>query len=884
MRLWVWGWTMVWLSALAFGAMAEALIFNGSFQQDADGDGVPDGWTTAGRRDIQQELRRVQDPQRGWVVELRCTRFVAGTPDSHVMLAQVDRVGVQRGQWYRLRLWARSEGVTGVNVALVNRKVWASAGLEDSFSPEERWQPFEFFFQATQDLKPEESRFQIWFTSTGTLWVDDVELEPMPGFRRQWQPALPWEGKGNALPNSSFECGGAGWGCWSPDIPGWGGQVYRLLGQADEQRAFHGQRSWRLSLEPEALPVFYFDYFDPLERPVKALLLGHEGWVPLERGTSYVFSAYVQADRPNLPVLMVIQQAEGRSLQRTFSVGQDWTRVEMAFTAETDFACGFVGLDLRQAENPEGTLWLDALQWEVGTTPSPYRPREALESAVETERVGNIFLEPEMGLEFRLRAFNGAEAERTLRGTLTLTDFFDQVVWRREVGLKVPAGRNASLLFQRLMAGRRGFFRLRWEPEQGLPQTMRCALIEPSLERDSLFGMNHAFPWEFLLRLAHWAGVRWWRDWSVQWRIVQPQRDGFNFRVPDAQILRVLEAQGNVLVLLPFPSAPWATKPNMEAIQAIARNDYERQRMVVACKPERWEDFAAYVRASVERYRVRVRAFEILNEPVYTTYALPRRLGHNTADYVELLRVAYQAAKEVDPGVLVVGGIGGPPSLGEVREFVEQGGLRWCDVMDLHLYPHRGWPETYEEAFQELWERMKARGEAKPIWLTEFGCYGDDDPPFSPFAIGDAAMNRALRPNERQAASDLVRFAALFCAYGVRKIFYHAGTSAGLHQNDAGNVFFEYGGTPRKQYAAQAALARFLGPDVEFVRKWTEPEGIRAYEFRSRGRRVVILWARGGERALELPEGLEAFDIMGNPLPSRRVSVGETPLYLVGKP
>ncbi len=892
MTRWVWGLCVALslLSVASAAAPTEALIFNASFAQDANGDGIPDGWTTSGRAGVEQKLSLVTDPQRGHVARLACTRFESGFPDSHAMLAQLDRTAVRAGQWYRLRLWARAESLESgdAQVALVNRLHWYDVGLTESFAPTEKWEQFEFFFRAKQDLKAEESRFQIWFTGTGTLYIDDLALEPVAALRRQWHPQLPMAGVTNALPNSGFECGGAGWACWGPDLPGWGGAVFRLLGEWDSQRAFEGRHSWRISLSPETLPVCYFDYFDPVASPVKVLLVGHQGWISVERGQSYVFSAYVCADRPETTVRVICWQADARRVERTFSVGQDWTRVQLAFTAAADFACGFVGLDLKNAAKPEATLWLDALQWEQGQEPLPYHPREAVEAQLETDLVGNIFTDPQAGLTFRLRAFNATDTAQKLHGTIVVTDYLDQSVWRQEVNLPAGPKETTQVAYNRVLAGRRGFFRLQWQPTAAqksappLVQTVRCAVIEPSLENDSLFGMNHAFSWEFLLRLSHQAGLRWWRDWSVKWHTVQPQPGAFSFRIPDAQIERVLDAQGQVLVLLPFPAAPWATKPPMERIEAQAGEDrYLQQRFVVACKPERLEDFAAYVRASVEHYRGRIRAFEILNEPLYTTYAVPASLGYTTADYVSLLRTAYETARAVDPTCVVIGGIACPPDSKWISEFLEQDGLRWCDVMNLHLYPHRGPPDAYEAAFRTCGQRVKARG-VKPLWVTEIGCYSDDDPPFTPFTVGDSAMNQALRPNELRAAADLVKLAAIGCAAGVQKIFYHAGTCAAVNQNDAGNIFFEYGGTPRKQYTAQAALSRLLGPDVEFVRKWTELEGVQAFEFRSRAQAVVVLWTRrAGASALPVPPGYHALDLMGNPLAGPAVTPGDVPVYWV---
>ena len=867
-------------------AAAQTLVENGTFERVDARTGVPQAWAASGNPAIAQSLRSVSDPQRGLVAQLSCTRFSGGEPDSHVMLAQNGRVGVRRGQWYRLGFWARAADLRGrsVQVALVDRRAWEQVGLRQQFLPAPGWQHHTFTFRASQDLPPEHSRLQVWFTGTGTLLVDDVIMETTDPVQRQWRPALLPSGVGNALPNSSFECGGSGWGCWSPGISGWGGQVFRRMGELDESQAFHGRRSWKLSLSPDALPVIYWDYYEPLEARIRTLLLGHEGWVAVERGRSYTFSAYCRTDRDDLPVRMAIVQADGRTHQRTFRVSTEWQRVEMAFKADRDFASGFVGLDLSETDPPEGTVWLDALQWEEGDAATPYRPRTELESMIAAPAEGSILTRPGEGFAFDLGAHNGGQTVGTVRGTLTVTDFLDEIAWQQKVELPVPAGATETSRFVGILPGRRGWFRLRWQPEGGAPQDVRYAVIDPYTEDDSVFGMNHAYPWEFLLRLSHLAGLRWWRDWSVKWQTVQPEPDGFDFRVPDAQVDRVLDADGRVLVLLPFPSAVWATVPDEEKIEErAAGNRSMAERLPTAFKPTRLDDFERYVRESVAHYGDRIRCFEILNEPLFTHYAVPARFGYGIDDYIDLLRTAYGAAKAADPDCFVIGGIAAPPSNKWAKAFLEADGPQWCDAVNYHMYPRADWPETHEAEIRAHRELMLERGFDKPIWWTELGLYADDDPAFMPFKVGDDAMSGAMRPSELAAAADLVRFAAILCAHGTRKIFYHAGTCAALNQSSAGNMFFRYGGQPYKQFAAQAALSQLLGPDLEFVGKWTEPDWLTAYEFRSRGRTVVVAWTRSEDAPpLELRSDLTALDMMGNPLPGRGIRIGDIPVYFVG--
>ncbi len=884
------------LAAAGYAAAgAESLVYNGSFQTVGAKPGELAGWMATGRAEIQQTLTAVQDPESETVAQLTCTRFVGGTPDSHVMLAQVGHVGLKRGQWYKLDLWARSSdiGAGVVRVALSNTRDWSNTGLSGSFVPPDRWEHEEFVFRASQDLTPADSRRQIWFPSTGTLWVSDVSLTESAPVARRWSPSLSVVGVSNALPNSSFECGGTGWGSTALGIPGWGAQVFERLGEWDRTRGFHGGASWKLSLAPDKLSQVYHDYYDPVAYGVRALLLGHEGWVEVEPGQTYVFSSYVQADRADTPVRILVREADGPQHEQAFRVGADWQRVELAFKAEARYACGFVGLDLREAAKPEGTLWIDAVQFEQGPKAMAYAPRSEVEAFVETDKAGNIFTDPAAGMALRIRAFNASGAQRAAKAVLRITDFMDrpaqEVAWQADI----PAGSAARAEYLRVLAGQRGFFRVSRDAEGQPPQSLRCAVIEPSPEPDSVFGMNHAFSARFALELAQAAGLRWWRDWSDKWQTVQPKPDGFDFSIPDVQINRVLDAGGNVLVLFPFPSAIWATKADAAQVAAAAGNNaYLKERLPTAYKPAKLDGFANYVKASVAHYKARIHVYEVLNEPLFTNYSLPAEFGYKTEDYVDMLRTAYRAAKEADPGCAVVGGLSCPPGMqwvevdgrryeAGVRQFIALDGLKWCDILNYHMYPERGRAEVCDAQLRAPAEAMRARGQEKPIWMTEFGIYAEDDPPFTPYGFGDGAMEGARRRNELAVAGDLARYAAIFCAYDVRKVFYHAGTCAGLHESNAENMFFEYGGAPRKQYAAQAELSRLIGTDVEFVRKWEKPEGLQAYEFRSRGRTVVIAWTRRADFTLDVPAGMRALDLMGNPLPAGPVKLADVPVYLV---
>jgi hypothetical protein len=290
--------------------------------------------------------------------------------------------------------------------------------------------------------------------------------------------------------------------------------------------------------------------------------------------------------------------------------------------------------------------------------------------------------------------------------------------------------------------------------------------------------------------------------------------------------------------------------------------------------PRDLSEFANYVRTTVRHYAGRLQVWEIMNEPVYTEYALPRENGYSVADYVKLLEVAYQAVKEADPKAFVIGGIAaGPETL--TADFVAAGGLKWVDAINIHTYPGMAYPERYLAGLEGLNAAMEKAGGRKPIWDTEGAYYADDDVPFAPFTWWGTQLE-----TERECAAYQVRLDVILIAAGTRKIIYHSGTPGSLNREDPAGIFFEWDGAPRKMAASQAALTALLGLDTVSLGALSETP--RAYGFRSRGKTVVVVW-NDGEGDFALTPGREArlLDIVGNEVKERSVALGETPCYLV---
>ena len=109
-----------------------------------------------------------------------------------VMLSQ-QGVPVKDGQWYRISLKARAEGMAGkpVTLALQSTQTWNALLDYQSFTPTEDWRTYRFLVQSS-GTADKNTRFQIWYGNPGTLWLADVAMLPVapPSAEGRWSQGL----------------------------------------------------------------------------------------------------------------------------------------------------------------------------------------------------------------------------------------------------------------------------------------------------------------------------------------------------------------------------------------------------------------------------------------------------------------------------------------------------------------------------------------------------------------------------------------------------------------------------------------------------------------------------------------------------------------------
>jgi len=125
-----------------------------------------------------------------------------------------------------------------------------------------------------------------------------------------------------------------------------------------------------------------------------------------------------------------------------------------------------------------------------------------------------------------------------------------------------------------------------------------------------------------------------------------------------------------------------------------------------------------FVKTIAERYKEKITAWEIWNEEDLSYF-----WKGNVGEYVELIKYAYLALKEVDENnIVVMGGL----ALGEagtgsynphfLEEFLEMGGGEYVDVYAFHVYG-----DTLLQRYEYMRNTLEKYGEEKPLWITEFG-------------------------------------------------------------------------------------------------------------------------------------------------------------------
>jgi len=259
--------------------------------------------------------------------------------------------------------------------------------------------------------------------------------------------------------------------------------------------------------------------------------------------------------------------------------------------------------------------------------------------------------------------------------------------------------------------------------------------------------------------------------------------------------------------------------------------------------PDDFDDFGDFVYTFVDRYRGRIAYVQIWNEPNIFPEWGNRPI--DPAGYVDLLRVAYQRAKEADPNVQVLSAplaitLGQPhPEAGKwismneiefLEAMYEAGAMDYFDILSANAFGLASPPEESPQAgtlnFQRvlfLREVMERYGDGdKAVWFNEYGWNA------SPEDLPEEELIWQRVSEEEQAAFTVqgIEYALDNWPWaGVFNIWYFR--QVGNISPDRSDYYFrmvDVDFTPRLvYYAVQEAAQQFVGPAAPGYYQETNP-------------------------------------------------------------
>jgi hypothetical protein len=143
--------------------------------------------------------------------------------------------------------------------------------------------------------------------------------------------------------------------------------------------------------------------------------------------------------------------------------------------------------------------------------------------------------------------------------------------------------------------------------------------------------------------------------------------------------------------------------------------------------------YSAYCSYIVSQIGSRCNLWEVWNEWNIsnggTTQEVADTAGLSVTAYLDVLQIAYAAAKAANPSVKIVGGVVAEPYDQTARSedwfntFLATNWHQYCDEFSFHHYHNFCIPERWHDQLQDTITKVRAVAPTKPIRITETGWY-----------------------------------------------------------------------------------------------------------------------------------------------------------------
>jgi len=361
------------------------------------------------------------------------------------------------------------------------------------------------------------------------------------------------------------------------------------------------------------------------------------------------------------------------------------------------------------------------------------------------------------------------------------------------------------------------------------------------------FGMNvnnrHAAPgygWPVL----DFGAYRTW-DSGVIWPAIEPARGVYRWEVLDKDVRDTLAHHAQFLLTLGQTPAWASSRPGEPAVYGKG----------YGAPPANLADWRDFVQAVAARYKGRIAAYEVWNEPDQAPF-----YTGTPAQLAILENIAAEAIHQIDPAALVVApavaGGAGASQLRFLDDYFAAGGGSSADVLAYHGYVYPA--ENEAAALRRFRALTAAHGlNAKPLWNTETG-------------------TDLSSVSEADTAAYVAQTLIFGWALGFKRVYIYAydGSFTGLDAPTA---------DPKKRNPSRLGLSgvayaetmqRLSGARMLSCAAGTDGTWTCAL-LRPNGRHAWFIWNPDGPRSFNLPRAW-----LGQ---TRRLQIGPQPVFLERK-
>jgi hypothetical protein len=395
--------------------------------------------------------------------------------------------------------------------------------------------------------------------------------------------------------------------------------------------------------------------------------------------------------------------------------------------------------------------------------------------------------------------------------------------------------------------------------------TLSYAVPESRTVPEDYFGIhpsNSEGPPEKLYEFLDELGVVWLRE-TFNWSEIEPEKGRWDFSKYDNLVEKSIAAKKKILAILAY-DVPWIHKD---------------RRIRRSVSGEQLSCYLGYVEEVVRRYRGKIAAYEIWNEPNWLFWK------GSAEDFYELSRTAAAKIREIDPQAMIAAGAFNRVPKKFIRGMFRAGAMEHVDAVSFHPYDIN--PQGALRLYDRFKKILDEQGYTGVIWVTEAGY------PTGGWYPTRVSEDRFPGYVVKTLAGLAVRGAKICCWYQLFNPHNQGEAPSSLDSElYFGLAYPNY--QLKKGAAAYALCSRYLaGTEYRpgLPRRDRIPPSVESLYFRGADRNTLILWNRGIplQLTITLPgTGQRLHDIVsgaGQDLGERAVlRVGGAPLIITWTP